>query len=46
MNDCPEGAISEEKTQFKIEKKCIKCGDCYTICPVGAIDLIDDEKVK
>ncbi len=28
------------------KKKCIECGTCVAICPVGAISFADDGKAK
>lgn len=38
--DCPVQIIVEEPQQFFIGSGCIGCGDCYEICPVGAIERI------
>lgn len=38
---CPKGAIIEGKTQYIITDKCIDCGKCAKICPVGAILFVN-----
>ena len=38
--------ITEGKTRFIIEKGCISCGDCYSICPVGAVKMYKREVPK
>ncbi len=35
--DCPEQIIEERDVSFHIGDGCIGCGDCYEICPVGAV---------
>ncbi len=35
--DCPEQIIEERDISFYIGDGCIGCGDCYEICPVGAV---------
>ncbi len=38
-SECPNGAIIEETTKFKIDEiKCRKCGNCIDVCPNRAID--------
>ena len=34
--DCPVQCITEGTTKFIIGKG---CGDCYSICPVGAVQI-------
>ena len=45
--ECQEGcsfnAIYQQDEQYKIDHtKCDVCGDCYTICPSGAIEIVID----
>lgn len=41
---CPTEAIEERKEKaFILEKKCIGCGECLVVCPVGAVKLTWDE---
>ena len=37
--DCPVQCITEGTTKFIIGSGCISCGDCYSICPVGAVQI-------
>ena len=43
---CPVQCITEGKTRFIIGKGCIGCGDCYSICPVGAVKMHKRKDVK
>jgi len=33
-------------TRFNIGTGCIGCGDCYSICPVGAVKMHKRETLK
>ncbi|MBN2656613.1 MAG: nitroreductase family protein [Spirochaetales bacterium] len=43
--DCTARAIIKEKIEL-IEKKCIFCGHCYAICPVGAVKITDQIPIE
>jgi ferredoxin len=44
MENCSFKAIYQKDEAYIIDPtKCDVCGDCYTICPAGAIDIVMDE---
>jgi NAD-dependent dihydropyrimidine dehydrogenase PreA subunit len=36
--NCPSHVCTELLKFEVMEDKCVKCGQCYSVCPVGAID--------
>ena len=45
--ECSVKCIVEQPLSFQIQHGCIGCGDCYEICPVGAIYKVKkDENFK
>lgn len=44
MERCSFKAIYKSGEQYVIDhNKCDVCGDCYTICPEGAVDIVIDD---
>ena len=44
LKNCSFKAIYQEEEQFRIDHtKCDVCGDCYTICPADAIEIVIED---
>ncbi len=42
--DCPAQAITRKGDRYVIHQDmCIHCGDCYAICPVGAVQMVKEK---
>lgn len=39
VKDCVSFAISLKDNKAHMEGMCIECGHCYSVCPVGAVDM-------
>jgi Fe-S-cluster-containing hydrogenase component 2 len=47
LNICPEQAIEELGGAIVVnEDKCIGCGMCRDVCPIGAIDMVQGKANK
>lgn len=41
LENCSFKAIYQDNDRFVIDRsKCDVCGDCYTVCPVGAVEIV------
>ena len=44
MEKCSFKAISKHDEQYVIDHtKCDVCGDCYTVCPTGAVEIVNED---
>lgn len=42
--DCLAEAITRKGDRYVIHQDmCIHCGDCYAICPVGAVQMVKEK---
>ena len=42
--DCTAEAITRKGDRYVIHQDaCIHCGDCYAICPVGAVQMVKEK---
>ncbi len=47
LEKCSFKAIDQHDDRFVIDHdKCDVCGDCYTVCPVGAVEIIVEDPKK
>ena len=47
LERCSFKAIDQYDDRFVIDhEKCDVCGDCYTVCPVGAVEIIAEDPGK
>lgn len=38
LDDCPQNCIESDTIPYAIEQEhCLHCGNCHTVCPVGAV---------
>ena len=37
--DCLASAIRVEDSKAKVKMKCMECGHCVAVCPVGAVTM-------
>ena len=46
VKTCQYDAVKVENFVAHVDyQKCIGCGECHKVCPVGVIDLVDMKKV-
>jgi Fe-S-cluster-containing hydrogenase component 2 len=41
---CPKDALDLVETYIEVDDKCSNCGICTKVCPMGALELVEDEE--
>lgn len=44
MSVCPSDALDLVETFIEVGDKCSNCGICTKVCPMGALELVEDEE--